>query len=95
MRSLGEDIPKSKVVRKVLRSLPKRFRLKVTTIEKSKDIEVMKLEELIGSLQTFEVTIKEHTKKKGISLKVEEPFESNEYLDDNLALVSKRFKKFF
>lgn len=43
MKSLSEDIPKSKVVRKVLRSLSKRFRLKVTAIEENINLEVMKL----------------------------------------------------
>lgn len=95
MRSLGEGIPKSKVVRKVHRSLPKRFRPKVTAIEESKDLEVMKLEELIGSLQTFEVAIKEPTKKNDIALKIKEPSESNEDSDDDLTLLAKRFKKFF
>lgn len=68
LKSLGEDIPESKVVRKVLRFLPKRFRPKVATIEESKDLETMKLEELTGSLQTFETTIKKPTKKKSIAL---------------------------
>lgn len=49
MRSLGKDIPESKMVRKVVRSLPKSFRLKVIAIEENKDLEVMKLEELIDS----------------------------------------------
>lgn len=55
----------------------------------------MKLDELMDSLQTFEVVIKEPTKKKGISLKAEEPFESNYYSNDDLALIAKRFKKLF
>lgn len=95
MRSLGDDIPESKVIKKVLRSIPKSFKPKVTTIEESKNLEVMKLKQLIGSLQTFEVAIKEPTKKKSIAFKVEEPFESNENLDDDKALVVKRIKKFF
>lgn len=95
MRSLGEDISESKVVRKVLRSLPKKFKPKVTTIKESKDLKVMKLEELISSFQTIEAAIKEPTKKKGSALKVEEPFKSNEDSDDDLDLVAKRFKKFF
>lgn len=50
--SLDEKIPKSKVVHKVLRSLPKRFRPKVTIIEESKDLDSIKLDKLVGSLQT-------------------------------------------
>lgn len=36
----------SKVIRKILRSLPKRFQLKITTIEERKDIDILKLDEL-------------------------------------------------
>ena len=37
--NLGEIIPESKVVRKVLRSLPERFHAKISAIEESKDID--------------------------------------------------------
>ena len=37
--NLGETIPKPKIVRKVLRSLPERFHAKITAIEESKDID--------------------------------------------------------
>ena len=48
--NLGEKIEDSKVVRKIMRSLPKSFRAKVTTIEESKDLYEIKIQELIGSL---------------------------------------------
>ena len=35
---LGETNPEPKIARKVLRSLPKRFHVKITAIEESKDI---------------------------------------------------------
>ena len=37
--NLGKTIPKPKIVRKVLRFLPKRFHAKITAIEESKDID--------------------------------------------------------
>ena len=37
--NLGDHIPEPKIVRKVLKSLPKRFHAKITAIEKSKDID--------------------------------------------------------
>ena len=40
----------SKIVRKILRSLLERFHAKVTVIEKSKDLDDIKVQELIGSL---------------------------------------------
>ena len=37
--NLGETIPEPKIVRKVLRSMPKRFHAKITMIEELKDID--------------------------------------------------------
>ena len=48
--NLGETIPKHMIVRKVLRSLPKRFHAKITAIEESKDIDKIPLTELVGNL---------------------------------------------
>ena len=48
--NFGETIPKSKIVRKVLRSLPERFHAKITAIEESKDIDKIPLTELDGNL---------------------------------------------
>ena len=51
--NLGETIPKTKIVRKVLKSLPKRFHAKITAIEESKDIDKIPLPKLVGNLQTY------------------------------------------
>ena len=53
--NLGEFIPEPKIVRKVLKYLPKRFYAKITAIEESKDIEKIPLTELIGNLHTYEL----------------------------------------
>ena len=53
--NLRETILESKVVRKVLRSLPERFHAKITAIEESKDIDFIPLIELVGNLQTYEL----------------------------------------
>ena len=53
--NLGETIPKPNVVRKVLRSLPERFHVKITATEESKDIDSIPLTELVGNLQTYEL----------------------------------------
>ena len=55
--NLGEKMEDSKVVRKILRSLPENFRAKVTTIEESKDLDDIKVQELVGSLQTYELSL--------------------------------------
>ena len=53
--TLGKKIPEEKLIRKVLRTLPERFTYKVVAIREEKNLETMKLEELIGSLHTFEM----------------------------------------
>jgi hypothetical protein len=50
MVTLGKPVSDVKLIRKILRSLPERFKIKVTNIEESKDLEEMKIEELVGSL---------------------------------------------
>ena len=54
--NLGEKMEDSKIVRKILRSLPESFHVKVTAIEESKDLDDIKVQELIGSLQTDELS---------------------------------------
>jgi hypothetical protein len=70
MLSLGKPISDVKLIRKIIRSLPERFRIKVTTIEESKDLEEMKIEELVGSLQTYDLSLPLFKKLKIIALKV-------------------------
>jgi hypothetical protein len=69
MVSLEKQISDVKLIRKILRSLPEHFRIKVTIIEKSKDLKEMKIEELVGSLQTYEYSLPSVRKAKTIALK--------------------------
>ncbi|KAH1057036.1 hypothetical protein J1N35_035101 [Gossypium stocksii] len=62
--ALGNEYSNSKLVRKLLRSFPVRFNIKVTTIEGAKYIETMRIDELIGSLLNFEINLKEANKGK-------------------------------
>jgi hypothetical protein len=69
MVSLGMQISDVKLIRKILRSLPERFKIKVITIEESKNLEEMKIEEPVGSLQTYEYSLPPVRKAKIIALK--------------------------
>ena len=62
--SLGEKIIYAKVVRKILRSLPKSFQAKVTAIQESKDLNEINIQELIGSLQTYKLKLPSHKSSK-------------------------------
>ena len=98
--NLGETIPEPKIVRKVLKSLPKRFHAKITTIEESKDIDKIPLTELVGHLQTYELglsRIGKSGKGKSMALKVKSS-DTNESLDDEdskmKSNITRQFKKF-
>ena len=67
--NLGDKMEDSKVIRKILRSLPENFRAKVAAIEESKDLYEIKVQELIGSLQTYELTLPSQRKSKSLALK--------------------------
>ena len=56
-------------MRKILRSLPESFRAKVTAIEESKDVDDIKFQELIGSLQTYELSLPSQRKSKSLALR--------------------------
>ncbi|KAK2389850.1 gag-protease polyprotein [Trifolium repens] len=92
--ALGEKIPEEKLARKILRSLPKRFNMKVTAIEESQDLSTMKVDELIGSLQTFEMSLddKPEKKMKNLAFKSEES-QTDDELSEALAYLTKDFNK--
>lgn len=69
--SLGEKLAEAKLVRKILRSLLEKFDYKVIAIEEVLDVDEMKANELIGSLRTFEMEMRNNTsdKKKSVAFK--------------------------
>ena len=98
--NLGETIPKLKIVRKVLRSLPERFHAKITVIEESKDIDKIPLTELLGNLQTYELgltRIGKSGKSKTMALKAKSS-DTDESLEDEdskmKSYITRQFKKF-
>ena len=58
MRSNGEDMPDSKIVEKILRTLTTRFTYIVVSIEESQDTKVMSIDELQSSLVVHEQKFK-------------------------------------
>ncbi|CAM8916959.1 unnamed protein product [Rhodiola kirilowii] len=70
--ALGEPMTEETLVRKVLRSLPKRYAMKALTVKEPQDVKIMRLDELIGSLQTHEMEMNEEEqlmKVKSIGMK--------------------------
>ena len=98
--NLGETIPEPKIVRKVCRSLPKRFHAKIIVIEESKDIDKIPLTELVGNLQTYELgltRIGKSSKSKSMALKAKSS-DIDEFLGDEdskmKSYITRQFKKF-
>ena len=67
--NLGEIYDQPKIVRKILRSLTENFRPKVTAITESKDVDSILVDELIGSLQSYELDLPKTNKSKSMALK--------------------------
>jgi hypothetical protein len=100
MVNLGKMISYVKLIRKILRFLPQRFKIKVTTIEESNDLESMKIEEFVGSLQTYEYSLPPVRKAKTIALKSSKKKDkfsskedSNNEEEDAVAILAKNFGK--
>lgn len=65
-------------------------------LEESKDLDTMKVEELVGSLQTYELFLPQ-PKKKNLPLKTSKKkvIVSSDEEIGNLALLANKFRKFF
>ena len=98
--NLGEKTEDSKIVRKILQSLPDSFCAKVTAIEESKDLDEIKIQELISSLQTYELSLPSQRKSKSLALKtINKRLEAQDSSDEDevekhVAYLTKNFRKF-
>ncbi|KAK2980156.1 hypothetical protein RJ640_000269 [Escallonia rubra] len=81
----------------------KEMEAKVAAVQEAKDLNVLKLKELVGSLMTHEITMKIHdeeettSKKKNLALKAEashELVESSDDYDQDMSFITRKFKKF-
>ena len=65
--------------------MPESFRVKVTAIEESKDLNDIKVQELIGSLQTYELSLPSQRKSKSLALKtINERMDAHDSSDKNV-----------
>ena len=85
-------------MRTVLRSLPKSFQAKVTAIKESKDLEETKIQEIVDSLQTYELGLPSHKASKSLALKTLNERTSDSSDEDNVekevVFLAKNFLKF-
>ena len=76
------------------------FRAKMTVIEKSEDLDEIKVQELVGSLQTYELSLPTQRKSKSLAFKtINERVEAHDSSDKDVvekdvAYLAKNFHKF-
>ncbi|GKE45367.1 hypothetical protein Tco_1472651 [Tanacetum coccineum] len=107
LKAIDEGYSSKNYVRKFLRALHPKWRAKVTTIEESKDLTSLSLDELIGNLKVHEMIIKKDSKivkakreRKSLALKAKKESSDEECLtfrseDEEYAMAVRDFKKFF
>ena len=65
--------------------MPESFRANVTAIEESKDLDDVKVQEPIGSLQTYELSLHSQRKSKSLALKmINERVETHDSSDEDV-----------
>ena len=96
--NLGEVYDQPKIVRKILRSLTEEFRPKVTAITESKDVDSIIVDELLGSLQSYESDLPKTNKSKSVALKTIDAIEDCGFDDElssiEIAYLAKNFRNF-
>ena len=95
---MGEIYDQPKIVRKILRSLTENFRPKVTAITESKDVDSIPVDELVGSLQSYELDLPKTSKSKSMALKSIDDVEVGGFDDElsttKIAYLAKNFRNF-
>ena len=105
MKNLGIKLKEEQLVRNVLRSLTSDWSSKTTAIQEAKDLSILSLDDLIGSLMAYEVQLENmKIEEKSISKKKELAFkaikeesdldDSNSDEEEELALLTRRFRRF-
>ena len=96
--NLGEIYNQSKIFRKILRSLTENFRPKVTAITESKDVNSIHVDELVRSLQSYELDLPKTNKSKSMTLKSVDDINASGFDDKfsatEIAYFTKNFKNF-
>ena len=100
LKGFGKAIEVHEQVKKILRSLPKNWNAKVTAIEEAKDLAILTMDQLIGSLMTHEITLKKNEEdefhgKKSIALKADSLCDSSDDtgMEDDVAMLTKRIRR--
>ena len=104
LNSLSKSYTNEKMVRKILRCLPKnKWGPKVIAIEEAQNLQTLAQDDLLGKLMTHEIHIKEDEEvvqtKKGVALKtanedlLSSEDQSSEEDEDSMIMIATRLKK--
>jgi hypothetical protein len=107
LKGLGKEIPNVDLNRKLLRSLPENWMPISAAIKESSNFKTLKLDELVGTLITYELTLSKQQemkkkKEKNIALQIEQrdsssssssSSKSNSNSEDE-AMISRRYKRY-
>ncbi|CAM8999248.1 unnamed protein product [Rhodiola kirilowii] len=99
--AVGEPISEETLVRKVLRSLPKRYAMKALAVKEAHDVRTMQLDELMGSLQSHEMEMEmdeeeQHKKVKCVGLQYEvtdAPDKEGEMSEQHYVMLARNFMR--
>ena len=95
---MGEIYDQPKIVRKILKSLTENFRPKVTAITESKDMDSISIDELVGSLQSYELDLPKISKSKSVAFKSVDDVDIGGFDDElsttEIAYLAKNFRNF-
>ena len=96
--NLGEVYDQPKIVRKICRSFIEDFRPKVTVTTESKDVDSIPVDELVGSLHSYELDLPKTNKSKSMALKSIDDVDGNGFDDElfttKIAYLVKYFRNF-
>jgi hypothetical protein len=87
IRGIGEDLDELLVVKKVLRSLLLKYDSKVFSIEETRDLTKMRMDELHGTLMAYEMrtgTKSDQTNNEAAFKDIKETKDKDNYLDEEI-----------
>ncbi|KAH9736367.1 hypothetical protein KPL71_018074 [Citrus sinensis] len=99
--AIGKTFSNSEKVKKIIRSLRKEWRQKRTAIEEAKDLNILPIDDLVGSLISYEEDLAaekgNEEKKKSIALKASkyESDEESELDEEEMDMLARKFRNFF
>ena len=86
MKGLGEKIGEAPLVQKILRSLLDKFNRKVSAIEEMNDLKTLSIDQLLGTLTSYEMRI-----DKDKSTIREDSFKEDKHADSKMEEIEEKF----